>query len=134
MDRKILPKDADLKNAVLNLNAVRGVNLSKDEKRIDSIVEEIEKGIECDGTFVYSVERNLVYSLDDLEGDFGRYFSQCKYTVYLNPENGARISNITFPAKAKDINIKFEHIGLSFKYKKIKFKVVTGFKYNSDKK
>lgn len=133
MDRKVLPKDNVLKEKVLNSNAVSGIKLSKDEKRIDSVVEEIEKGIECNGTFVYSVEKHLIYSLGDLDMNLREYFSQCKYTIYFNPENGARISNIVLPNKAKNIIMDFEYPGLSFKYKKIKFEV-TGFKYGANKK
>ena len=134
-NRKIFPREDYLKDTILKLNAVKGVKLlSKDEKRIDSIIEEIEERIECDGTFVYSVQKNILYNFFDTDMSLGEYLSQCKYNIYLTPENGAKISEITLPSKAKNIGMDFKNASLFFEYKKIKFKVVTGFKYNSDKK
>ena len=74
-----------------------------------------------------------MWAFFDDSRSLGEYFSQCKYTIRLNPENGARISKIILPSKAKNIIMDFEYAGLSFRYKKIQFQVI-GFKYNTDKK
>ena len=130
MARKILPSDRNLnylREKVLKLNSVQGVYLNSGEKRLESIIKEIEEGVELFG------EGKLGYQI--VQTMNGILFK--KYHINIYPENGAKIYSFKLPKSAKNVKTSYETEGLniilniSFYYKGHKIEVNQIYKPNS---
>jgi len=130
MARKILPSDRNLnylREKVLKLNSVQGVYLNSGEKRLESIIKEIEGGVELFG------EGKLGYQI--VQTMNGILFK--KYHINIYPENGAKIYSFKLPKSAKNVKTSYETEGLniilniSFYYKGHKIEVNQIYKPNS---